>query len=118
MDQKHEGEIEMPDGEVVTIPRPDKVSPVLGAIDIELAVSVQDGRVAARVSELQTEATLATPHNEIDDPYGYGSLFAGISSIHEDDAYMEMKFDTLDQIRELRDALSLVLRYHGDEPVE
>lgn len=113
MDQELQGEIELANGEEVTIPRPDKVYPTFGVVDAYLDVSIQQDRIRMTEKGLETEMSLAGPVREITDARPKATLFTGLSRLEQDDIYAEIAFDTLDEIRELRDSLNLLLQYHG-----
>ena len=110
------GTILLADGEEVEIPRPDNVYPVFAELPASLSLAVEQDRIRMTEQRLDTEISLATINRSIDTSDTGGpiaSLFSGISSTHEDDSYAEINIPTLDEIRALRDACDLILRYHG-----
>lgn len=115
MDAKFSGGIELADGETVTIPRPDEVYPVFGTVEASLDVAVQQDRIRMAEKGLETELSVAGPVRSIDDARPKATIFSGVSTTDGDDTYAEIAFETVDEIRALRDVLDLVLRYYGSE---
>jgi len=109
------GEVELPDGEVVEIPRPDRVFPTVGEQLASVDVYIEEGRFRVR-EEGACALRLGVANNDIEDPDGaVATLHAGVSK-GEEDVYAEVAFDTTDELRHLRDSLNLALRYRGEEP--
>lgn len=109
--------LELPKGETVDIERADEILPRIVEVDGALGLTLEDGRVKMAERNLDTTLSLSTYDNSVDNPKVVASLFAGVSSIEDDDVNMEYSFHSFDEVRKLRDALELVLRYH-DEPLE
>lgn len=109
------GTVELADGQEVEIPRPDKVYPTFCKIPASLDLNIQQDRIRMGETDIETEISLATVAKTIDNDRPIASIFSGVSSIQEDDSYAEISIPTLDEIRELRDACDLILRYHGEE---
>lgn len=111
------GTVTLADGEEVEIPRSDKINPIIGVVNARLNLALQQNRVYISEQEIETEISLATRNRTIESDDGaVATLFSGVSSINEDDTYAEMELETLDDVKEMRDACNLLLRYHGYEP--
>jgi hypothetical protein len=109
------GEVELPDGETVEIPRPDNVFPTIGEQLASADVYIEEGRIRIR-EEGACALRLGVANNSIEDPDGaVATLHAGVSK-GEEQVYSEIAFDSTDELRDLRDSLNLALRYRGEEP--
>jgi len=107
------GEVELPDGETVEIPRPDKVFPVFGEFDASADVYIEEGRIRMR-EENDCVVRLGVANNSIEAPDGaVATIHAGISK-GDEDVYSEIALDSVEEMQELRDALDLALRYRGE----
>lgn len=109
------GEVELADGETVEIPRPDKVFPTFGEFEASADVYIEEGRIRIR-EEDDCVVRLGVANKDIESPDGaVATIHAGISKGRgNEDIYSEIALDSVDEMRELRDALSLALRYRGE----
>lgn len=109
------GEVELADGEVVTIPRPDAVFPVFLDIGGTVDVVIEDGRIRMR-EEDGCSVTLGAAHKGIEDPEPYATLYAKMDNSEKDgdELYSELAFYQAEDIKALRDACDTLLRYRGD----
>jgi len=108
--------ITLADGDEVEIPRPDNVFPTLSAFEASVDVYIEDGRIRIREEE-DCKLSVGVANNSIDPDQGLATLLASISDGRDgrDEIYAEIALDSPEQIRELRDALTLALRYRGCE---
>lgn len=108
------GEVELADGETVEIPRPDKVFPVFGEFEASADVYIEEGRIRIR-EEDDCVVRLGVANKDIGAPDGaVATIHAGISKGRgNEDIYSEIALDSVEEMRELRDALDLALRYRG-----
>jgi len=108
------GEVELTDGETVEIPRPDKVFPVFGEFEASADVYIEEGRIRIR-EEGDCVVRLGVANKDIEAPDGaVATIHAGISKGQgNEDIYSEIGLDSAEEIRKLRDALNLALRYRG-----
>lgn len=104
--------LELPDGEEVPIAMVDKVFPTISRIDSEVRISIEEGRILMR-EDSECELSVGTGNNDIDDPSPLASIQATVDDAGPDeDTYAEFTLDDAEQVRELRDALTTILRYH------
>lgn len=113
VEQPVEHTLTLPDGEEVEIERVDKVFPTIVALSGSARVTIEDGRV--KMSEdSECHVTIGTGNNSIDDPSPLASIHADIAEGTDEDVYAELTLDDADQVREVRDALTTILRYHEE----
>jgi hypothetical protein len=108
------GEVELADGETVEIPRPDKVFPIFGEFEASADVYIEEGRIRIR-EEDDCVVRLGVANKGVEAPDGaVATIHAGISKGRgNEDIYSEIALDSAKEMRELRDALDLALRYRG-----
>lgn len=113
------GEVELADGEIVEIPRPDKVFPTFSEFEASADVYIEEGRIRIR-EEGDCVIRLGVANKDIESPDGrVATIHAGISKGHgNDQIYSEIALDSADEMRDLRDALNLALRYRGESDAE
>lgn len=109
------GEVELSDGETATFARPDEVFPTVSELVASADLYIEDGRFRVR-EESECVLSVAVANKEIGRPDGaLATLHAGISKgQNEDKVYTEIALEDAEAIRQLRDALTLALRYRGD----
>lgn len=116
MADKLKGEIELADGETVEIPRPDKIYPTFGRVQGSCDARIEDGRFRIR-DESPAEISLAGVNSDFDVRETSGpvaTIHANHKTGDDDEVYAEMAFDDVDMVKELRDSLTLLLRYWGE----
>lgn len=114
MDEADWDEIDLPDGDTAMIPQDDQVHPTFGNYRADTTVQIQQGAISVS-GHGECVATVSGPVRTIDAPEYRGSIFAAPSfGTDVDDVFAEITFMDVDQVRRLRDALDLMLRYWGE----